>query len=341
MINKWLCTAVAVLGSAAGLTGAAWADEGAARDLRFYGRVSSETKTLKGGVSDFVICAESEEKAKLWHAKFLSDLVCEGVAARRGSAATGTENLYEAPDGWMAAMRIGHRVHLLHAPTAEAIQAVQGTRGVPRAEVEVPMAMDAFEKYAFRFYYRLGMKPEGASFYDEAENIEFCRTNGLGLVFWTGPHWADTAAGVLTDGQWGYLVDRARRGKVPVGINFNSSEFPARDFFAADMDTRQPGFMGGFVRLGGPHYGGAGHLSVDHPAANAHGYADIQKILRRYDTENVISLHEVNGELRHGDYNIFLNYGPEADRSFRAFLRERYGRDFPNAYYPEVAKFAG
>ena len=60
MINKWLCTAVAVLGSAAGLTGAAWADEGAARDLRFYGRVSSETKTLKGGVSVFFVTGESE-----------------------------------------------------------------------------------------------------------------------------------------------------------------------------------------------------------------------------------------------------------------------------------------
>ena len=326
---------------AAGLVCAVLSADCGEVDLRFYGRVSSETRTLQSGVSDFIICAESEEKAKLWQAKFLSDLVCEGVAAKRGGAEAGTEDLYEVPGGWMAAMRIGSRVHLLHAPTAEAIRAVRGTRAVSQAEVAVPMAMDAFEKYAFRFYYRLGEKPEGASFYDEAENIEFCRTNELGLVFWTGPHWADTAAGVLSEGQWGYLLDRARRGKVPVGLNFNSTEFPMRDFFAADMDTRQPGYMGGFVRFGGPHYGGAGHLSVDHPAANAHAYAGIQEILRRYDTENVISLHEVNGELRHGAHNIFLNYGPEADRSFRAFLRERYGRDFPNAHYPEVAEFAG
>lgn len=321
-------------------TGAA-AGGNAVADLRFYGHVSSESRELGGGVADFVVTAESEEKAKLWHAKFLSDLMCEGVAARRGCAADGTEGLYEVPGGWMAGARAGSRVHLLHAPTAEALRSACGGLGSTQAETAVPMALDALEKYAFRFYYQLGARPEGASFYDEAENIEFCRANGLGLVFWTGPHLADTAAGVLSDGQWGYLLDRARRSGVPVCLNFNCAELPVRDFFAPDMDTRQPGYMGGFVRFGGPIYGGAGHLSIDHPAANAHQYAGIQEILRRYDTENVISLHEVNGELRHGDHNIFLNYGPEADRSFRSFLEKRHGREFPGAHYPEVAEFAG
>lgn len=57
MINKWLCTAVAVLGSAAGLTGAAWADEGAARDLRFYGDVVNIdiTAFLKPGKNELVL----------------------------------------------------------------------------------------------------------------------------------------------------------------------------------------------------------------------------------------------------------------------------------------------
>ena len=323
------------------LASAVRAGEDGGRDLRFYGHVSSETKSLKGGVSDFVITAESEEKAKLWQAKFLSDLVADGVSATRGSAAAGTEDLYEVPGGWMAALRIGRRVHLLHAPTAEAIRAVQGTRGVPKAEVDVPMALDGYDKCAFRFYCSPGAKPQGVDVYDEAEYVEFCRANGLGLVFWTGPHWADTAARVITDGQWGYLVDLARRAKVPVSLNFERTDFPLRDFFPADMNARQPGYVGGFVRLGGPHYGGASHLSIDHPAANAHMYAGLQDVLRRYDTENVIGLHEVNGELCHGNHNMFLNYGPEADRSFRAFLRERYGRNFPNAHCPEIAEFAG
>lgn len=369
LCNTFLMKSIAMLGaavlafSAHALTEKTWNDGAGNKDLgnavnlggtlahgsellnlRFYGSVSSESLLLENGTRDLVITAESDEKAKLLQAKFLSDLMLDGVSARREG------DRYEVPGGWMAGVREGRKVHLLHAKERTALDAVLGksVKGITAAEMKVPMAVDALEKWPFRFYWRLGETPKDDRFHDITEELDFCRTNGLGLVFWTGPHWADTAANVLSDGQWGHLLDRCRRDGIPVCLNFNSTEFPTRNFYPEDMNSRQPGFVGGFVRFGGSHYGGAGHLSVDHPKANAHIYESVSNVMQRYDTENVISLHEVNGELKHGDHNIFLNYGPEVDRSFREFLKKRYSS--PEAYgvkswdevrFPEIAEFAG
>jgi hypothetical protein len=84
----------------------------------------------------------------------------------------------------------------------------------------------------------------------------------------------------------------------------------------------------------------------------------IQQVVREYAAKpNVVEFLEPHGELRHGDYDVFLEYGPVADRSYRQYLqmqhhdlatvsRRWYGdpqrlRSWDDVRVPEVASFLG
>ena len=75
------------------------------------------------------------------------------------------------------------------------------------------------------------------------------------------------------------------------------------------------------------------------------------------EKENTIEYLEPHGELDHGGYNIFLEYGPVADKSFRIYLKDKYRdlktvserwfgkpdklKSWDNVRVPEIAAFLG
>ena len=81
----------------------------------------------------------------------------------------------------------------------------------------------------------------------------------------------------------------------------------------------------------------------------------LQKSIRRLIASgNVTSVLEPHGELKHGNQDIFLEYGPVADSGYRQYLQGKYGtlkavaqrwarslKSWDDVCVPEIASFAG
>ncbi len=155
--------------------------------LRAYGTLSAEEQA-DGRSSSFVITAENEEKAKLVLAKYLSDLAeLPGVSPLSVTTARGPvlAHLIEK-QGALAALRQGSHVVILTAPDPtlllKAIKASnpQDTKiDSSTAEIEVPMYLDRWDKYGFRFYYGPFTKPRDGQGRDIPGNYDPRRISSL------------------------------------------------------------------------------------------------------------------------------------------------------------------
>lgn len=88
---------------------------------------------------------------------------------------------------------------------------------------------------------------------------------------------------------------------------------------------KMPQYCGAFHSIASPYLGGTGVLSWCAQDAKDVELSLLQRIVKRYaGQDNVVDFLEPHGELKHGDYDIFLEYGPVADRSYRTFLKEKY-----------------
>ncbi len=170
--------------------------------LRAYGTLSA-VEQVDGKSSSLVITADNEEKAKLVLAKYLSDLAeLPGVSPLSITTARGpvSAHLIEK-QGALAAMRQGNHVVILTAPDPDLLpQSIEA--GVRRgtkidsstAEIAVPMYLDRWDKYGFRFYYAPLAKPRDAQGhdipgnYDPRQDFEFAdKSDKSGLVVWNSP----------------------------------------------------------------------------------------------------------------------------------------------------------
>jgi hypothetical protein len=184
--------------------------------LRGYGVVAGAfTATEADGQSAgaLQIVCENPEKAKLVHAKYLSDLqLLPGVERRERSAGPsrgeaprsgGTPlSFYAVKDqGFVAAARAGAMVWILASPTVTGLEKLAGQNlgagaepVVWAPEVSVPMYLDRWDKYGFRFYYGPFVKPRGAdrrevATYDPRQDFAFAKESGdVGLVVWCTPY---------------------------------------------------------------------------------------------------------------------------------------------------------
>ena len=168
--------------------------------LRAYGTLAGEEKR-DGTTSSLIITAENAEKAKLVLAKYLSDLdELPGVAGISINTSRGAVTAHAIDkQGAIAALRFGDRVAIIAAPDAAAIsQVIDST--VPKnlkidastAEVEVPMFLDRWDKYGFRFYYGPFTKPrdrEGATSPATTTRGRILNTptSRANRVWWSGP----------------------------------------------------------------------------------------------------------------------------------------------------------
>lgn len=355
--------------------GAGEREEFAPIALRGYGTVSgTQTRfSVNGGrAASLQIVCESPEKAKLLHAKFISDLgLMPGVEAKKLKMAGGDVAAWSvAEQGWVCAIVSGGEVVILSAskqPLLNSLYAsIQGDRAgfAYEPQTQVPMYLDRWDRFGFRAYNQVFNTPSDKTeqTYDYTAGLEFQEKNGrVGAVIVTAVSSVDTAEGLVRFPSWDWYAIAARDKLLPLGLNLNfGPQTWLANRYRDQMAQKMPQYVGGFYRVSSTGYpgglGGEGWLSWSATTAEDEALADVQQIVKRFnDFPNMTTWLEPHGELRHGDHDIFLEYGPVADVTFRAFLKEKYGtpeavssrwgdadvKSWDDVKVPEIATFFG
>lgn len=340
-------------------------------DLRGYGKVSGVFFTNEQGGSVLQINCQDEDKARLVQAKFLSDQqVLPGVKPTSIKTTLGSLNALDAEgQGILGALRIGQTVYIPAATSPDAWTTLVDSSFVgaaknlsSTAEVDVPMWLDRWDKFGFRFYYREWALPEDeemAKNYDFAKEFEFAeKSNRSGLLFWHMPHRVETAEG-LNNGTWGDWAQKAAVDhNLPMAVNLTAGQFVTPVWLMNRYRDQSVQFMPDFsgnVHVIADAKGGVGTLSWNSTTAKDEELGIMQEIVRNTtDLPNVTTYLEPHGELRHGNHDMFVEYGPYADATFRQFLQDKYSdiktlntawdtkfTSWDEIRVPEVAAFAG
>ncbi|RYG27477.1 glycosyl hydrolase family protein, partial [bacterium] len=125
--------------------------------------------------------------------------------------------------------------------------------------------------------------------------------------------------------------------------------------YREDTALKMPQYSGSFYRVADSRLGGNGILSWGTAEGEDAELGTVQSSVRRFAAdENVVGWLEPHSELGHGKQQLFLEYGPASDRSFRDFLRKKYGSvakvnsrwgtkhaDWNAVHAPELAEFLG
>lgn len=339
--------------------------------LRGYGKISgTEWRAAEGG-SILQIDCENEAHAKLTQAKYLSDLsllpgVSESQVRVRGVSISARE---VERQGCLSALRKGTTLFIAAATDREGLEKLlkNGFKGnfaeaSSKADVEVPMWLDRWDKFGFRFYYRpweLPSDPAQAKGYDITKEFDFAKSLGrVGLNFWAKPNSVDTAEGLTDEDWWDWAGIGARENQLPVGLQLEggvSSPVWLLNRFRDETAQKMPQFVGNYYSVAWPGSGNKGWLSWCSQQGKDVQLGVLQDILRRaVKGGNVTSVLEPHGETRHGLHEVFLEYGPVADASYREFLGQKYKEigqlnaawktsftAWPEVRVPELASFAG
>ena len=308
--------------------------------LRGYGPVSGVLWSGGGGGSILEIVCADAGKAKLTQSKYLSDLgVLPGVKDVPLDVGRTTVSAREVEgQGWVAALRKGRHVFIAAAPGKEEFLGILNRLpGAPIAacsskqEVEVPMWLDRWDRFGFRFYYRPWEVPPGTppAKYDTTKEFDFAgQHDRSGLVVWANRNDVDTAEGMTNDVWWDWMQAAAERKHLPVGLNImvggiGSSWLYNR--YRSQTAQRMPQYCGGFYTVADAHHGGSGIFSWNSTSAKDVELGELQAIVRRMVAQpNLTSVLEPHGELRHGWHDLFMDYGPVADAGYGRFLKEKY-----------------
>jgi len=340
--------------------------------LRGYGTLAGEitTGTAADGSATSVlkIACDDAEKAKLVQAKYLSDLqLLPGVqavtvAGREGAiAAYGIEG-----QGAILAARDGANVFVLSAGSADALGKLESGGALPgegtlvfKPEVEVPMYLDRWDKYGFRFYMSVWQTPKGQRDYDLTQEYDYAaKEDHSGMQFWADTCKVNTAEGLTNDVFWIWGAQAARERGVPLGINTNAGfEAPVwlLNRYRDQAAQKMPGYVGCFYDTGVYNLGAPGWLSWAATTGEDQLLSVLQQSVRDMAAyPNVTSFMEPHAETQHSVPDVMLEYGPTADSSYRLFLQRKYASlDALNAAWqtgfsswsrvrvPELASFLG
>ena len=327
--------------------------------LRGYGVLSATLREATSRPSDardasaLEIKCETDDKARLVQAKFLSDLeALTGVS--RAELATSIGNVAArrvAGQGDIAAIRAGDRVFILAANTDAGLIALVNSQLPPGADAresdattKVPMYLDRWDRYGFRFYYAPWMRPHlpngrDDEAYDPLNDFKFARASGTsGIVLWNSPDSVTTAEGITNVPNWDWALRSAAALGLPIGINFDMGE--ARWIFnryPEQVIQRAPQYTGTWYGI--LNYGVSDILSWASPLAQDVQFAQMQKVMRTVMpyADQITSWLEMHGELSHPPCDMLVDYGPDADRSYQRFLKTKYRSvaDVSRAYGPE------
>jgi len=315
-----------------------------AAPLRGYGKVSGAYARWElpgGSASILCIRCESPEKAKIVHAKYLSDLgvlpgVWDAAATQRGIP------YRECGTGGIAftAGLAGSEVCIFEAANATDLASLvqQHGGGLGMAftpQTAVPMFLDRWDRFGFRFYYVPGEgKPAapGAARepYDFKQDLDFAKASGAGLVLWTNCLETDGAEGLMKNwarGDWAF--DGAVERNLPVAVN-NMLGTPswAGNRYRSEIMIKAPGYVGSFHTIAGVRPNlkvGGGMLSLSSTSGREAVLAQMQQLVRRASAHpNVVSWMAAHGEIPIGVETMLSDCGPTADAGFRRYLQENY-----------------
>lgn len=328
--------------------------------LRGYGTVSGSFWE-EPNRSVLEITCESEKKAKLLHAKYLSDLgQLPGVTVDQP---TGIHRING--QGAIAAYCKKRTVTLLSAAEASQLKLLAKeikVPGVTTAQVKVPMYLDRWDKFNFRHYYRVWETPKESdnANYDYLKEFDWAQAQDhAGILLATDPMSTDTAEGMMNTNWWEWTAKEAQKHNLPVelhiGCGAGSDPIWLLNEYRDQTQLKMPGFTGNFHSPMSPSLGGQGVLSWNATTGRDAILGVLQQSVKKFGTApNVTSFLEPHGELHHSNLDIFLEYGPVADANYQRYLKEQYGtvetvakrwgrplQTWGDARVPDLATFAG
>jgi len=307
-------------------------------DLRGYGRVEGSARDLPASSVLRVRC-ESTAKAALLRAKYISDLaLLPGTAATVVQArGVSIPTVTAGHQGVMTAGRDGRTMFIFAAESADTLTTLllEELKGKPdelefRETANVPMYLDCWDKYGFRFYYRPWETPGKTKWADDnaLEEFDFAKRLGdLGFVFWAKPEDTDTGPAVTNWQWWEWAARAAQRRDLPVTINtVHTAPTWLLNAYRDQVMAKMPQYCGSYHSIADPSHDGGRQISWCATGARDAQYAIVQEHVRETSQWlNTIDYMEPNCELKHGAYDVLIEYGPAADDSYRGFLRDRYG----------------
>ena len=313
-------------------------------ELRGYGALSAEFTRFGARASHLRIKCADDAKAKIVHAKYLSDLhmlldVKDEKVSVEGAGLTAVNVPLQ---GQIAAFRKGNAVHIVAgADAAEFAAALQKLTGEWRdAELKptgaVPMYLDSWDRYGFRYYYWTFQLPEPKAGekrvewrnYNVLGEFDFAQKYGnAGIICWMNEERCDFAEGMTNQSLWDWAARAAGRRNLPFIVNsFTSDCTWLLNRYRSETQMRAPHYCGGYYTAGDSFHAGFGHLSWCAGAGLDASLSIMQKTYREVSgRENIIEYLEPHGEIRHGEHDILTEYGPLADKSYRAWLKQQYG----------------
>ncbi len=311
----------------------------APRVLRGYGSIEGRFDgfTLSDGSvgTRLVIGCENEAKARLTAAKFARDLVAlEGLGNGLAVVGGGQDARWQAPgQGWLMVGQDQDKVTILTAPTEALLDELARRFGCTPAKIDeslVPMFLDMWDRHGFRFYYRPWETPPEVDWkaYPVLEEFDFGkRLGGLGFIFWAKPDETDRGAAMTNDVWWDWAARAAARRDLPIVVNtVRAAPTWLLNRYRDQVMAKMPQYCGSFHSVAEPGHDGRRNFSWCATEARDAEYAIVQQHVKAMQSwPQVIDYMEPNCELKHGAYDVFLEYGPQADASYRAFLESRYG----------------
>jgi hypothetical protein len=325
--------------------GQGWADEATTKNfpatrLRGYGTLSGKYSENGTGGSVLKIDCQDAEHARLVQAKYLSDLEELPPGTKPGQIEVGGVriSIRTAEDvGALAVLRNGTSVVVVTAKIPDALSksipgAVTGDLGswTSEAEGKVPMFLDRFDKYGFRFYYAPGnLKPgpngRGDPNYDVREDFDFMQANHAGLLLWHGGQQGETAEGLTKEPRWDWALGEAKAKGLSFGINLGieSGAYWYYNRNPGSLMQFAPGFLGTYY--GSMNFGIGPMVAWSSADGQDAMLGQLQTTVRRYrDVDNITSWLEPHEELGHGPADLLADTGPGADANFRDYLRGKY-----------------
>ena len=310
------------------------------KKLRGYGPVSGKFWIDTTGGSLLQISCQDAEHARLLQAKYLSDLAELPPGTTPGQiTANGVVISIATADGVGAvtALRNGTTVIIATAKSADDLSKlisanIASDRGAwtSQAEGTVPMYLNRFDKYGFRFYYAPGqLKPlpngQPDLSYDPRADFDFAKANHGGLLLWTGAQEGETAVGLTRRPSWNWALESAKKDNLAFGLN-TGIEGSANWYYNRHPESIMqfaPDFLGTYY--GSMNFGIPPMISWTDPVGQDALLQQLQGTIEDLSTtDNITSWLEPHEELGGGIADIMVEYGPRADANFQKYLRDRY-----------------
>ncbi|HEY3332307.1 MAG TPA: beta-galactosidase trimerization domain-containing protein [Capsulimonadaceae bacterium] len=311
--------------------------------MRGFGTLSAtDTRyTVDGSTgSALAIACESDAKARLTQAKYVSDIqLLPGVSPVKIKVGGRELAAWSAQgQGLVAAARFGKNVTLFAATSQRAmsqlLEEVLGSKLAQAsfvAEVKVPTFLDRFDKYGFESYYMPFASrtsydgPKTARGYDPVRDFAYAKEGQpTGFVLPLGPQPNETADGVSTVNAIDWLIPEAGRNGIPVGVNLDVYRtYAVLNRYPEQTIQYQPSFQGGWY--------GSMNFAEEIGAwsglqAKDEALGQVQKSVRQLaSNNNILDWLEPHSEMGHGIADKMLEYGPAADKTYRDYLKARYG----------------